>query len=57
MKTMVTIFAEEGMVLTDGEIFGTTISLAEGRSADDFREITKEEYDKLQEEEAAASMM
>ena len=51
MKTMVTIFAEEGMVLTDGEIFGTTISLAEGRSADDFREITKEEYDKLQEEE------
>lgn len=51
MKTMITIFADEGKILTDGEVFGTTISLEAGKTAENFYEITKEEYEKLQEEE------
>lgn len=47
MKTMITIFADEGKVLTDGSIYGTTISLAEGQTADEFHEITQEEYDNI----------
>ena len=46
MRKMITIYADEGKVLTDGEIYGTTISLAEGESAEKFYEITKEEYNK-----------
>ena len=52
MKTMITIFADKGKVLTDGEVFGTVISLAEGETADDFREITEEEYKEIMEAEA-----
>lgn len=47
MKTMITIFADEGNILTDGEIFGTTISLAEGKTAEAFREITLKEYENI----------
>ena len=47
MRKMITIYADEGKILTDGEIYGTTISLAEGESAEKFYEITKEEYDKI----------
>lgn len=36
--------AEEGMVLTDGNVYGTIIYLAEGRDGSDFTAITKEEY-------------
>ena len=38
------IYANQGRVLTDGEIYGTMIYLAEGKSADDFYEISAEEY-------------
>ena len=54
MKTMITIFADEGKVLTDGEIYGTTISLAEGKTAEAFREITQEEYDSILASEEAS---
>lgn len=47
---MITIFADKGKVLTNGKIYGTTISLAEGMSADEFHEITEEEYNKIQED-------
>jgi hypothetical protein len=38
------IKAKEGYILTNGEVYGTEIFLAEGISAEAFREITREEY-------------
>ena len=43
MKVMTTIYADDGMILTNGEIYGTTISLEEGRTTEEFYEITEEE--------------
>ncbi|MBR5584209.1 MAG: hypothetical protein IKW21_06750 [Lachnospiraceae bacterium] len=43
--------ASEGMILTDGNIYGTQIFLAEGLKADDFREIPMEEYKRITETE------
>ena len=51
MKTKVILYAEEGKILTDGGIYGRTIYLAEGRSADEFHEITEEEYNNIVEAE------
>ena len=44
MKSRKYICADNGKVLTNGEIYGTRIYLAEGQSSDDFYEITAEEY-------------
>lgn len=53
MKQRIVLTAEDGMVLTNGETYGTVIYLAEGVDASTFREITKEEYEKtLLEQEA-----
>ena len=41
------IKAKEGYVLTNGEIYGREIFLAEGVNPKDFYEITLAEYDKL----------
>ncbi len=48
----ITIRADEGMWLTDGENYGKTISLAEGVSVDDYYEITNEEYEAITENTA-----
>ena len=45
------IKAKEGYVLTNGEIYGTEIFLAEGMSEDSFYEITREEYEALMAED------
>jgi hypothetical protein len=49
------IEATEGHILTNGEIFGNTIYLAEGETGDDFHEITDAEYEALQEAEEATA--
>lgn len=54
MKIMTTLYADEGMILTDGENFGTTISLAEGQTAESIKEISLEEYNQILEAEAEA---
>ena len=38
------IIATDGHILTNGEVYGTEIYLADGLSADQFYEITIEEY-------------
>lgn len=49
------IQATEGHILTNGEVYGRTIYLAEGETGDDFREITDEEYNEIQESEEATA--
>ena len=51
MKTRIILYAEEGKVLTDGEVYGRQIFLAEGRDADSFYEITQEEYEEILKKE------
>jgi len=44
MKTRITLYAGEGLVLTDGEHFGKIVHLEIGADAHAWREITEEEY-------------
>ena len=58
MKTRTILYADEGMIITDGEIYGEAIFLAEGQSEEIFSEITKEEYESiLQKEEDEHGVM
>ena len=43
MKTRSILYADEGFVLTDGKAFGKIVYLAEGESADAWREIPESE--------------
>ena len=47
MKTRKILYADEGKILTNGEIYGKQIFLAEGVSEDDFHEITEVEYEQM----------
>lgn len=51
MKSRMIIYADDGMILTNGEIYGKQILLANGMDIDSFYEITEEEYKKKMEEE------
>ncbi len=53
MKTRTIIYADEGMVLTDGKIYGKQIYLADGISEDSFFEITDAEYEAVMAEQTA----
>ena len=53
MTTRIILYAEEGKVLTNGEIYGKTIYLAEGLDESGFYEISDEEYEKLMAEKEA----
>ena len=46
----ITIRADEGKWLTDGENYGKTMSLAKGISVDNYYEITDEEYSEKMKE-------
>ena len=47
------IEADEGKILTDGEVYGRTIYLAKNRSPEEFHEITEAEYEEIQKQNEA----
>lgn len=51
MTTRKIIYADEGKILTNGEIYGKQIFLADGVNETDFYEITEEEYEKIMQAE------
>ena len=53
MKTVTrtVLIADEGMVLTNGEIFGKEVYLGVGADASEWREVSKEEIESTEGEE------
>lgn len=47
MKQRITLYAEEGMVLTDGEHYGRIIHLSVDADASKWHEITEAEYERI----------
>lgn len=52
MKTRKVLYADEGKMLTNGEVYGSVIYLAENDDGADFYEITQEEYEEKLRKEA-----
>ena len=55
MKKRTVIYADDGKVLTNGEIYGKQIFLADGVSESDFHEISETEYQKVLEMKETSS--
>lgn len=51
MKQRIVLYAEEGKILTNGEIYGKQIFLADGENSYSFYEISEEEYEYLLKEQ------
>ena len=51
MKTRLILYADDGMILTNGEHFGKCIYLSEDADQSSYYEISQEEYDKLSTEQ------
>lgn len=51
IDTIKVLKADEGMRLTDGEIYAKTVLLPEGRTAEEFSEITEETYEEIMKEQ------
>lgn len=49
------IFAENGFVLTNGQIYTTSVSLGSVDKAENWYEITEEEYQRILEEQEMTS--
>ena len=47
--TSIKLIASEGMILTNGKTYGTEVYLGTGDSAENWHEITEEEYNEIQE--------
>ena len=47
MTERITLTADDEHIYTDGKIYGKIIYLADGMKADNFRQITIEEYNKI----------
>ena len=47
MKQRVILYADDGMVLTDGKHYGKILYLSDSSTPEDFFEGTQEEYDKV----------
>lgn len=47
MKKRVVLFADQDKVLTNGQVYGKQVFLAESESAGDYYEITAQEYEKI----------
>jgi hypothetical protein len=54
MRSRLTLYAEKGQILTDGQVFCTEIQLAEGNDGAGFYEVSEEEAKRLQAEKEAA---
>lgn len=52
--TLIKIKASEGMILTNGDVYGREIFLGKGDSPDNWYEITEAEYKKIQAERNVA---
>ena len=52
MQKRITLYADKGKMLTNGEAYGSMIHLDVGDDGADFYEITQEQYDEILRREA-----
>ena len=50
MRKQITLYADKGKILTDGENYASTVSLAVGADENKYYEITEEEYNEKMKE-------